>query len=280
MASTPADDWFNNIRRESLRRQLIDDRLATLPDVGQDEFAFHALYALFRPFIQKTLKPPYVINRARVEVFKRRFGITSDILDYLDRMRGYGLEPILAGGKMIDWFNNLSAEESTNDYDLWFTSTHQLQTIYDNWESFGLRGGIDKGHVFEAYDRQSHKQVQFIMTPYGDMEEVLSLFDIRACAIACDGEYVYWVKGCLQDIKSRKLVIQNITPRAVTAVRVQKYIRKGYEISSPDFGLAAISYLGSMRNDSDGSFDRHTIRDFDFLQAMDHAEDYGEMTTE
>ena len=104
------------------------------------------------------------------------------------------------------------------------------------------------------------KKFQAIANIYAGVEEVIQNFDLRVCSVATDGEYVYWIKGALRDIKEKTLVVNNVQANKGSVLRVQKYIQRGYNMAGPDFALASLSCLLSFDNDRKDVIDFFTKR--------------------
>lgn len=235
---------------------------------------YEALMTIFAPFVSTVYNKNVVLMRARKDVFKRRLGITSDILEYIDNLHKEDMPCILAGGKLIDFVNNVPFSESVNDYDLWsVTEQEYFKLCHGLGSSKSFKALANKGHVSDWIDKKADRKLQVINNIYAEPFDVLLCFDIRACAVAYDGEYIYWVKGALKDIKQKKITILNMGPRRTTFVRIEKYLKRGYSIDVPDLGLAAITFLGSMTNNHN-TFEFYTNRKFSYLEAMEIAHDY------
>jgi len=222
-----------------------------------NEFGLDYLDALFGDFVRTNGISP-AIRFAKIDTFRRRLGITSDITNFIDDLYEAGYPCVLAGGKMIDFVRNLSSAESLNDYDLWcLTDEHRRRLNHWSFRSeFNLKAVMPyKPHVMEYTSQDGTKDIQVIQRIYSTVDEILGMFDFRTCGIAYDGRYVYWLEGALKDTKNKELVMQCILPKAILAHRLQKYIRKGYTVSNVDFGLAAVAFLEAQLGSREGSTD-------------------------
>lgn len=262
----PADFTPNTIRRTARvwpaqpstryeeRKRLISDEFSVDGPINYTGL----LTSIFSPFIFHSL-PSQEVRCAKIEVFKRRFKIDSKILDPVMALYSKGLKFVLAGGKLVDFCNNVSLEDSTNDYDLWSVEDDSFRNIERYlMNNAGEHQFVHKPHLMEFIHES--KKFQAINTIYSGLEHVIQSFDFRACAIATDGEYIYWVKGALRDIKEKTLVVLNVQANKGTVLRTQKYIQRGYNISGPDFALASLSCLLSFDNDRSDIIDYFTKR--------------------
>ena len=217
------------------------------------------LTSVFSPFLFAAL-PSSDVACAKLSSFKKRFKITSDILKPIEELHAKGLKFILAGGKLVDFCNNKSFEDSTNDYDLWSSDEDNRDNLNDWINTLDASAGVvEKGHVIEFF--YSNKKFQAIQAVYAGPEDIIQNFDIRLCSIATDGEYVYWIKDALRDVLEKRLVVMNVQANKGSVLRVQKYIQRGYNISGPDFALASLSCLMSFDNHRGDIINFFTQRD-------------------
>lgn len=269
-ARASGEDMARTVRRLA---HLYNLPQGNAPSDGS-QTVFQILMTMFKPFVDAVHRPRMLVMKTRKDVFMKRFDITSDILDYIDLLRSHGMDFVLAGGKMIDFVNNVSMEDSVNDFDLWSideTAFHTMNKVLSDYSDFKVLAS--KPHVTDWIDTVRDKKLQVVNKPYADVSDIVSSFDIRACAIAYDGEYIYWIKDTIRDIKDKRITIQTVEPRRTTFVRVEKYIQRGYHIDVPDLGLAAITFLGGMVN-NEQAIEFYTNRDYSYLEAMELHSDY------
>ena len=201
----------------------------------ENELLFHKL---FLPHINKIKVDSNIILSCPIEVFKRRFGITSNILDpIIDLWKDNSF--YLAGGKLIDFFENKTLEESKNDYDLFFIDEPKIRLFNAGYILTSPLGYLDE------YVKDNIK-IQCVNTIYASPEHIIQEFDIRACCICTDGKYIYWIKGSLKDIRKKKIVLTSPKVNHNVFLRIIKYIKKGYDIDIPDLTLASICLLDSL----------------------------------
>lgn len=232
-----------------------------------------SIETIFSPYLKKMFKKNNTILRCEINKFKRRFGITSNLLDPVKDILGPGI--VLAGGKLIDWVNNKTLEESNNDYDL-FLSSHAPDFIYEvqkkiKSENWSIASSL--AHL-EEYSKDNFK-LQLVWKINCNEEDVIEQFDIRACAICTDGINVYWVKDAIRDSKNKKITMLNPRGNLQGLYRIAKYINKGFEIAIPDLAFVSIRFLDNIverkPRQVDFLFDRNI--EFDRLAA---AADYDE----
>lgn len=212
---------------------------------------------LFEPFLKKHLNLDKKVHFTSLDNFKKKFKITSNILDPMQQVWDkFGHSKLLCGGKMIDFFLNKSKEESNNDYDIFSIDGNciDIRTLGD------VNSLINYSHVSEI--SVNGHSFQFIHRDYSDPEEILYNFDIRACCICTDGNFVYWIKNCLQDIKKKKLIYNSLPDRFTNFIRVQKYIQKGYEITNADFLLASLGLVKKFLDENDTTVSVNNLKSF------------------
>ncbi len=231
--------------KRSVSTPLIDSSL-----IGENTDNF--LEKLFKPFVKELIPFSITTKSISKEIFKRRFKIDSNIFDLVDKLSSEGIRFMLAGGKVRDWFLNLDTYESTNDYDLWFPTQEDFSRGIKYFEGLCIDGTVKekyvKGHLFEYHwkgERYSWK-VQCMKTSFSCVEELLQDFDIAACGIGYDGEYIYWTKDCLRDIRSKVIRFQKFRPNKLVWPRVLKYINKGFSIANADFAIASLVMLSTV----------------------------------
>jgi hypothetical protein len=229
------------------------------------------LTTLFMPFLKETLSFTYDITVCNIDKFKRRLKLTTSILSPLDPLIRRNVRFILAGGKMIDFCNNLNS--SSGDFDLFFTDLSEYEEAIIILKQNGYEVLSNKRHLCEMFHTELGLKFQLIKTFYSCPEDVIENFDIRACAVAFSEGKVWWVNGSLQDIKQKRVVIQTIKPYRLAWLRPFKYYSKGYTLAPTDLALASIAYLMSMkeenRTDSCNPFLYFTDRNYQYNSALE-----------
>lgn len=237
------------------------------------------LTTLFMPFLNETLQFTHDVSVCSLTRFKKGLKLTSEILSPLDPLIKENIRFILAGGKMIDFCNNLNT--SSGDYDLFFTDIEEYYHAVDTLKCNGYEILSDKPHLCELFHVEQGLKFQLIKTFYSCPEEIIENFDIRACAVALSDGKIWWIRGSLQDIKAKKVIIQKIKPYKLAWLRPFKYYSKGYTIAPTDLALASIAYLMSMkeesRNDPCDPFLYFTDRNYQYSSALEeHSSLYGD----
>lgn len=223
------------------------------------------LTKLYWPHI-KNLKPSKnIILSCPLDTFIKRFKITSNVLDpVIDIIKKHKL--LIAGGKLIDFFENKTLDESTNDYDLFqiresnnidLTSLGFIPSTNLDYLKEWIKDGIKIQHIFKLYACPEH---------------IIEEFDIRACAICTDGYRIYWIKGALRDIRNKKIILTNPKINHNVFLRIIKYIKKGYDINIPDLTLASICLLDSISLNF--SVNKMALTDRDFVPEIRNENNY------
>jgi len=225
------------------------------------------------PFLNKSLNFTFVTKNCEIGKFKRRMHLNNCILDPLAPLEKHGVRFILAGGKVIDFCNNLTRAQSTGDYDLFFTDADEYLTAAVILKTEGYEILSEKNHIVEMFNTTLGVKIQLVKTMYSCPEDVIENFDIRACAVAYSDQKVWWINGALRDIKDKKVVIQNIRPYKLAWLRPFKYYSKGYTIAPTDLALISISYLLSMDIDQGiDTFDYFLDRTYQYNSALEQSE--------
>jgi hypothetical protein len=222
-----------------------------------------SLGKLFSPHITKFVNyTPKLCISSNLDKMSRRLKLTPDsaILGLMDEFYEAGLNPVLAGGKVISYLNGEKFEDSQNDYDLFFTSEEDLSAFKRYCRKRAKADGLYKDHVIQEITSLSHVteylftskvidefnkpivvKIQIVHKIASCVEEIIENFDIRCCAVAYFKGDIYWIKGALRDIRDKKATL--LTPRNDIKVflRILKYYKKGYEVAIPD--LVALSVL-------------------------------------
>lgn len=180
------------------------------------------------------------VSFTSLDNFKRKFKITSDILSPMEEIWEEYPEALLAGGKLIDFFLNKPLSESVNDYDVY------------NMNGFEIckKKGKEVVTLFHLYEAKINNYMFQFMNHNADggiePEELISNFDFRCCAICTNGKYIWWVQGCLQDIRDKKLTTLNPRLSMGTHIRLSKYLAKGYSIDYPSYITICINSLDTI----------------------------------
>jgi hypothetical protein len=151
----------------------------------------------------------------------------------------------LIGGKVADYFDCKTAEESTGDYDIWlgpdvFSSDIQRAMLkLKHKYTF-----IQETSRFYEYEVSSTKVIfQIVKESFDSFETILNGFDFLHCSVGYDGQDFFWKKGALKSIKKKEMFVNRIAPTRVLNERLQKYIMRGYKLSFPTLSLLSISSI-------------------------------------
>jgi hypothetical protein len=133
---------------------------------------------------------------------------------------------IVAGSSVSHLINK---EIVFNDYDVYFH--HQ-----DDAADFMKLNKLKNAHLYGQQNNlicvsSIHSEAINLIwhIPYSSAADLISEFDIRACAVAIDpnNDMFYAVDGAISDCQNRNIVWQP-SCRAATVKRLQKYINKGF----------------------------------------------------
>jgi hypothetical protein len=217
---------------------------------------FDFLSKLYAPIIKKLTGGWNRTKSCPVDVFARRFGIKSmDHFVPLNEIIEQGCNFVLAGGKVVDWMNNVPCSKSFNDYDLWFLDQESWDMANEYFEKLFKpectnRRTLTKHHVIEYFIKEDSYtwKFQLVRSKYGSIEELLTDFDFSCCAIGYDGERIYFAAHTLRDIREKRMRFQSFRECRNSFVRIEKYQKKGYFIKHGDYAIAALEMLGGMKN--------------------------------
>ncbi len=120
------------------------------------------------------------------------------------------------------------ANFDTEDVDIYFKTKADAEEFLN----INLMFGFDMESEVCGYG--SHDNVQYNLIwgiEYTSPENLVSRFDIRACAVAyCPTTKELWaVRGALDDANAKNIVF-NPVPRGVSVRRLVKYVEKGFQI--------------------------------------------------
>ena len=157
----------------------------------------------------------------------------------------------LIGGKVSDYFDGKTFEESDGDYDIWFCSDEfvtdlKFQLPYRFGSKYEV--GTETHRYIELKTVVNDKQIifQIIKQQFPSIEDILNGFDFLHCCVGYDGNAFFWKRGALKSIKKKEIFVNRIAPTKVLNERLVKYIQRGYTISFPSFSLLSISTMFGM----------------------------------
>jgi hypothetical protein len=245
-------DW-NRIK--GLKNLVFSDAKITCP-IGElkREYVPEFLANVYTPFISKCLRHKMIFMSSKRSTVERRFGINPEIskstFALIDDLHERGFKFIVAGGKVMSWFNN--EVDPTNDFDLFFTNEEDRDVVIKEFESNNAWEVNPKGHVTECrLIAAPFTLVQIISKCFAEATHVLSEFDASACCLAYDGEFVYMLKGAIRALRKKQFKFINLPVRRSQFIRIEKYIKKGYSVSQSDWGIASLGFLMSLKDTPD-----------------------------
>lgn len=100
-------------------------------------------------------------------------------------------------------------------------------------EKFKLIFSCPEGKMFSY--KKGDMKIQLILEITDRPQQIIEQFDFNACCAAFDGEFFYYSKEFIRDVKTKKLSINQITYPVATIKRMVKYAAKGYNINGACF---------------------------------------------
>lgn len=160
---------------------------------------------------------------------ERLDAIDNDVWDLLATYK----DVILAGGAVRDAL----FDKEISDYDLFFTSTLQLEEV----KNYLLRQGFSNvftcplGQLFTYMKGEDFKKpeecvkVQLIVKrTYSDVADLLDSFDFSVTYFALHKGIVYTSWQAIKDVRKKQLSLVNLEYPSSTINRLYKYRQKGY----------------------------------------------------
>jgi hypothetical protein len=148
-----------------------------------------------------------------------------DILTFIGRGE------VIAGSTMCRLINT---DIEAKDVDVYFHNEEDVLTFIEVNKSELEKYSKAHGCGYAYFKRKGLKYNLIWGIPYENAEDLISGFDIRACAIAYEplgqkmGRFMA-IEGALADCISKRIVYQT-TARAISINRLLKYIKKGFNI--------------------------------------------------
>jgi hypothetical protein len=216
------------------------------------------LYDVFSHVIDNNFIKNKKVFSCDVNRFAKWFNLDKSLFEFVDKFHAKGLDPILAGGKIVDLMLGKKFEADDNDIDFFFLSEKSRREMEDyllgqrpyesDFDFPMLRKAqectrtVDFNHITE-FNYEGFK-LQLIKKEYSFIEEILENFDIRACAFAYFHGTIYWVKGALKDIKEKKINFLTVRKESYTSyIRILKYNKKGFDVSAGNMLISCIQML-------------------------------------
>lgn len=152
---------------------------------------------------------------------------------------------ICAGGFLRSFFSG----ELMNDMDLFFEDIDKYtyaSHIFDLSDEYSL---VSETENAKTYLSRRKKSVQLIKYRFGNMQDILSMFDFTVCSCAVKGDDICMDDFFFEHLASKLLVFKDTKMPLSTLKRVVKYVKRGYSIC--DENLIKISQKISEVNFSD-----------------------------
>jgi hypothetical protein len=160
----------------------------------------------------------------------------------------------LAGGSLR---GIIGGKNTINDFDMFFRNQTACQNLVSRLEKhkilklvFSCSNNKLKTYsgIIKPNDKSFYIKIQLI-TPkfYDSVEELLNSFDINACRLLMDNNFLYTYRSVLNDIKHREINLHNVTHPNATFKRMLKYQSKGYRITNHaiDFFVDKVYDMGA-----------------------------------
>jgi len=267
-AMSAADDW-SNTQITTLKANRVSTDFAEVKNLKNLDFTGKDLFStstkvehkklvnikpsdikglmteFYKPMLCKLLRFDNICLSCEREVFIRKFKMnnhtTTAIMEVIDGLYGQGLNFILAGGKMVNWFAGVDTIES--DFDLFFSSDHDFESVNQYFKKNDNYTGTEKEHLIEYCQKDTGLRFQIMKKIYACPEDLISQFDFKHSSIAYDGSQIYWHKGTLHAIRDKVLIFQILPDKINQFLRVEKFIKRGWSIQLGDWALASFGLL-------------------------------------
>jgi hypothetical protein len=169
-------------------------------------------------------------------------------LRWLDKSQHEWSGEVIAGSYMCYYINRSIIH---NDVDIYFHSKEHA-TLWCAINRFNPPTDFIHDLCAHVY-RNSVTYNLIVGVPFKNTEDLISHFDIRACAIAYDPVKckVTSIQGAIQDCINKRIVFQT-EARSITVKRLVKYIEKGFKIDK--YQRAMFVELLKMRSNRDEEF--------------------------
>jgi len=154
---------------------------------------------------------------------------------------------IIAGSYMCHYINQSIIH---NDIDIYFHSKEHA-TLWCAINGFSKPTNFMYDLCAHVYRNVTYNLI--VGVPFNTPEDLISHFDIRACAIAYDPvkRQVISVQGAIGDCVDKRIVFQT-EARSITVKRLVKYIEKGFKVDK--YQRAMFVELLKMRSNRDEEF--------------------------
>lgn len=164
-----------------------------------------------------------------------------------------GSKVFIAGGSILSWVMGTEYD----DIDFFFLNTDAGEAFYNLLSSFSEFNRDDvrqssyaltvmtNGHKVqlvgvyaEGSDYDENDESKFSGVPYGEQEEIVSNFDISACQILVDSDYVWFTSNFAYTFVTGYMKLSSRHyDRYHTYQRIEKYARRGFKLDRDGFNF-------------------------------------------
>jgi hypothetical protein len=206
----------------------------------------------------------FIIDRER---FIKKHSKSKSILDLCDliiedvKVNCKCNEVNIIGGKLVDCMLGLDYSESSGDFDIWFDDKNFSSNFFYSIENNNNKTNFEYHQIddlnkscysFIGKNKEYNEvKVQLICnSEMEDISDIFEIFDFLHCCVGYDGKNIFWRQGALKAIKQKNILINNVSSSRICNERISKYVKRGFEITYPNFILVSIMTLLSILNDS------------------------------
>lgn len=142
------------------------------------------------------------------------------------------VECFVAGGAVRDYFLG----KTPNDIDIFFPSKLEMHEFSERIsEKHGLDSKkllvAENANVIKVKLKKEEKKIDLVKLYHPSAQHAIKSFDFTVCAVAVTPNYITYHENFFLDLATKRLSL-NTTPTALNILyRLQKYIKKGYEMS-------------------------------------------------
>lgn len=137
----------------------------------------------------------------------------------------------LGGGALRHVFG---CKSKIDDFDLFFDNglTAAAVAVELEAKNFNCVFTCPLGELktYKSFEHDDMKIQLITKSWYNSPQNLISTFDINACCIAYDGDYIYTTRDAIRDIKRQRVTLNTVTYPNATFRRMVKYHDKGYRI--------------------------------------------------
>jgi hypothetical protein len=134
----------------------------------------------------------------------------------------------MAGGKLRQTFDKLDTNKS--DIDFYFFNAYEQSRAANKLQDgkFSITRSVNN---LISLENKEGTNIDLIYTKTKSIEECIGEFDFTICCVAISDMYLYYHDTFFEDIKNRRIVINNLAKSKKPLKRLGKYLDKGYTAS-------------------------------------------------